>query len=124
MCASPEGVTLTLSHSTLIWTPADSGVVGSQVSPKLTTAGVGVLSTVQRAFASRAAVMSLLTDWGAISLTGIELSLLPTPCVPPVSLTVWVCSEEPGYRCDPTASRKSTSNTHLVPLGCVMWTAR
>src|SRR3954451_10590565 len=95
-------------------TVAVRGEAGSHVLLKLTL-GVAPFETSQLYAEPCVAPIVFSSFCGRISLTGIDTSFAPMPAVPKVWFVRLVCSDEPGYRCEPRASRAYQSNTHLAP---------
>src|SRR5215471_14357642 len=80
-------------------------VAPPQVFAKLRWAGVGLLVTFQTLSCACEADMSFDSSCGAISFTGIETSFDPMPDVLRFWFSRLACSDEPGKRWDPSASR-------------------
>ena len=57
-------------------------------------------------------------------MTGIETSAAPMPDVLHCWFVRFVWSDEPGKRCDPSASRSYQSMTQVVPLSWLIVTSR
>src|SRR5437763_11836137 len=99
----------------VILTPELVVVVSSQLLLKSMLNGWTLLLTFHVYAEPRFAPIVLRMLCGAISLTGIETSLAPMPEVPKVWFVRFVCSEEPGYRCEPSARRANPSKTQVAP---------
>src|ERR671934_136211 len=111
-------------HVTVTRTPALNEAPVRHVSPKSSDAGVAVFTTFQMFDAPSDADMSFDSSCGRISFTGMETSFAPIPEVVKFWFSRSECKDEPGKRCEPSASRSTQSNTQVVPAFCVMCSRR
>ena len=110
---------------TVIWTFwLREPVVSRQVLAKFSDVGFADFVMSHAYVWPTSAAIVFESSWGRISLTGIETSAAPMPDVLHCWFVRFVWSDEPGKRCDPSASRSYQSMTQVVPLSWLIVTCR
>ena len=120
LAVGPERVQVTVIWTFWLREPA----VSRQVLAKFSEVGLADFVTSHAYVWPTSAVIVFESSCGRISLTGIETSAAPMPDVLNCWFVRFVCSDEPGNRCDPSARRSYQSMTHVVPLSWVIVTRR